>query len=104
MGCEGEWQKKVREEVEKRAVQEWKDGVRRGKKLDVYLRIKDMWGFEEYLEGLLGRGEVLLARFRVGVRQWGRRREDGLEGRRECGQRTGRRGRESSRVDRVRGE
>ena len=61
-----EWRKNVREKVEKRAVQEWRDGVRRGKKLEVYLRIKERWGFEEYLEGVLGRGEVLLARFRSG--------------------------------------
>jgi hypothetical protein len=61
-----EWQAQVREKVEGRAEEVWREGVRAGKKLGAYLRVKEEWGFEEYLEGVLGRGEVLLARFRSG--------------------------------------
>lgn len=60
------WQKEVQEAVDRVAEEVWWTGVRAGKKLGAYLRVKEQWGMEEYLEGPLGRGDVLLARFRSG--------------------------------------
>ncbi len=63
----------------------------------VYERVKQEWGFEEYLEGVAGEGEILMTRFRSGsagigeeMKRWGRRgegvwEEDGTE-RRETGE------------------
>jgi hypothetical protein len=45
------WMKLVKESVEEKAIEVWKDGVRAGSKLGVYLRVKTEWGFEEYCEG-----------------------------------------------------
>lgn len=61
-----EWRKVVYQKVEEAAIEDWKDGVLRGKKLDVYREVKQEWGFEAYLEGRFGRGERLMARFRSG--------------------------------------
>ena len=73
-----EWKKVVKDAVREVAVDEWEDGVRRGKKLGLYRGLKGVWGFEEYLEGVYGKGEVLMARFRSGsaaigeeTRRWG---------------------------------
>lgn len=60
------WQKEVQEAVDRVAEEDWWTGVRAGKKLGPYLRVKEEWGMEAYLEGVLGRGDVLLARFRSG--------------------------------------
>ena len=74
------------EAVEGRAEEEWRDGVRAGKKLGTYLRLKEKWGFEEYFESVLGKGDVLLARFRSGWRRDGEvvwRVHRSVDGRRE---------------------
>ena len=63
---EVEWKEEVRNAVEARAIDVWKDGVRAGKKLNTYCRVKKEWGMEEYLEGVMGKGESLLVRFRSG--------------------------------------
>ena len=97
--CLAQWQRVVGEVVLERAVEEWRNGVRAGKKLGPYVRVEEERGFEEYLEGVLGKGEVLLGRFRSGSaavgeetgRWYGGRTgvwvEDGTErtGERRCG-------------------
>ena len=79
------WQKKVQDAVDRVAEEAWWTGMRAGKKLGAYLRVKEEWGMEEYLQGPLGRGDVLLSRFRSG-----RRRDGRVEGR-VCGREMGRR-------------
>ena len=48
-----------------RAIENWREGVRGGKKLGVYLRVKEAWGWEDYLNRC-GKGVVLMCRFRSG--------------------------------------
>ena len=60
-------------------MEEWKDGVRAGRKLDVYGQVKTDWGFGPYLEGRYGEWVGLMVKFRSGsallgeeIERWGR--------------------------------
>jgi hypothetical protein len=75
---EDKWDRRVRDEVQRQAIEDWRDGVQRGRKLDLYAKVKKEWGFEEYLEGIMGKGEILMTRFRSGsaaigeeTKRWG---------------------------------
>jgi hypothetical protein len=65
-GSWGEWKAIVESAVQRGAVEVWRQGVRDGKKLRVYREVKREWGFERYLEGVCGEGEVLMVRFTSG--------------------------------------
>ena len=60
---EQKWKEIVDEAVERVGKEQWESDVRMGGKLGL-CEIKQIWGFEPYLEGKFGKGEVLLARFR----------------------------------------
>ena len=55
----GEWK------LGRQALEDWKDTVRAGKKLDLFALLKREWGFEKYL-GESGKGIVMMSRFRSG--------------------------------------
>jgi hypothetical protein len=60
------WGNVVRNAVRTKAIEGWRDGIRQGKKLQVYNKIKTEWGFENYLRNVSGKGEILMGRFRSG--------------------------------------
>ena len=64
-GMEGDWSAEVRRAVFVKALEDWKDAVRAGRKLDLFALVKREWGFENYL-GESGKGIVLMSRFRSG--------------------------------------
>ena len=77
-----QWEEIVKNRVEEVAVEDWRIGVLAGRKLEVYRGVKTEWGFEKYLEGRYGKGEILLARFRSGsagigeeMARWERRKQ-----------------------------
>ena len=43
------WKQVVKGAVEKRAIEDWREGVISGKKLGIYYRLKQEWGWEDYL-------------------------------------------------------
>ena len=64
-GMTTKWKTIVAEAVERKAIEDWRDGVRSGKKLTLYYKLKTEWGFEEYLNKA-SKGIVLMCRFRSG--------------------------------------
>ena len=77
----GGWRKAGEAAVLERGVEEWKDGERSGRKLDVCGQVKTERGFEPYLEGRYGEGMRLMVKFRSGsallgeeIERWGRGR------------------------------
>ena len=65
-GIGKDWQEIVEEAVARRDLERWEEGRVMGKKLDLYREVKRDWGFEEYLEGRYGKGEIVMARLRSG--------------------------------------
>ena len=54
------------------------DEVKSHRKLEIYGSVKEECGYEEYLEGHYGKGDILMARFRSGsaavaneMKRWG---------------------------------
>ena len=63
-GNERDWRAEVRKAVFGKALEDWKDAVRAGKKLDLFALLKREWGFEKYF-GASGKG-IVMTRFRSG--------------------------------------
>lgn len=63
---QAQWGEVVRRRVAVVSKEKWEEEMRMGKKLDIYRELKCKWGYEVYLEGRYGRGEVLKAKFRSG--------------------------------------
>ena len=62
-----DWGSVVDKAIHANMIDEWRDDVLRGKKLDNYSNIKREWGFERFLEGDHTKGAILMTRFRSGT-------------------------------------
>ena len=59
---EGEWNILINKAMYEKMIETWRDGVRAGKKLTIYSKIKQEWGCKDYLAGT-SKGVVLMIRF-----------------------------------------
>jgi hypothetical protein len=78
-----EWGRTVEQAICAKMIEEWRDDVLRGRKLENYSNIKMAWGFERFLEGEHTKGAILMTRFRSGspglgeeMARWSRQIED----------------------------
>src|SRR5690242_15749183 len=78
-----EWGRTVEKAIRIKMIDEWRDDVLRGRKLENYSNIKMAWGFESFLNGEHTKGAILMTRFRSGspglgeeMARWSRQIDD----------------------------
>ena len=62
-----EWKETVKRMVEEEAIDEWEQSVKSHRKLELYSKIKQKWGREEYTRGPTDKGSKVMAKLRSGT-------------------------------------